>query len=197
MQFAHETYRVFLFAFCVLCGNIVLNFSGRSRSGVGKLAQLLLSARCVIHPVSIETETPTIFTISSVLPVSPFVSFSIVGLMIKVNKERSNFCATSWAKREKRGKFIWNCAVVPSYSLAIYAKRFVCPEVVIANSYLVISAVRFLSRSAMFATRRVIWGCNTTVYALHSIFDLNEDNENEEKFFKNLPLLANPVYSKC
>lgn len=43
-----------------------------------------------------------------------FVSFSIVGSMIKVNKERSNFCATSWAKREKRGKFIWNCAVVPS-----------------------------------------------------------------------------------
>lgn len=82
-------------------------------------------------------------------------------------------------------------------SLAIYAKRFVCPEVVIANSYLVISTVRFLSRSAMFATRRVIRGCNTTVYALHSIFDLNEDNENEEKFFKNLPLLANPVYSKC
>lgn len=114
MQFAHETYRVFLFAFRVLCGNIVLNFSGRSRSGVGKLAQLLLSARCVIHPVSIETETPTIFTISSVLPVSPFVSFSIVGLMIKVNKERSNFCATSWAKREKLEKFIWNCAVVPS-----------------------------------------------------------------------------------
>lgn len=58
---------------------------------------------------------------------------------------------------ETGGSLFETVRLFPVYadSLAIYAKRFVCPEVVIANSYLVISAVRFLSRSAMFPT------CNT------------------------------------
>lgn len=84
----------------------------------GKLAQLLLSARCVVPPVSFETETPkrNAYHFHDFFA-SVGLSFSIVG-SIKSEQRTAQLSATvyatSWAKREERGKFIWNCAVVPS-----------------------------------------------------------------------------------
>lgn len=102
----------------------------------GKLAQLLLSARCVVPPVSFETETPkrNAYHFHDFFA-SVGLSFSIVG-SIKSEQRMAQLSATvyatSWAKREE--SLFETVRLFPVYadSLAVYGKRFVCPEVVIA-----------------------------------------------------------------